>query len=447
MRIMQISTIAILSASETKSELLRPPELLPMVAPKGVTPPVMALDQPAYQIVTSTQGFPGYQYLAMLATRAEYRAMAERLSSELTREWIKVRSSGDIDNAEKVDKIEQEFRRLNVREIIRQVSEHDCYFGRGQIFIEIRGADRATPLILHPKTVPQGSLQRVVAVEPMWVTPSSYNALDPSAPDFYRPTDWYMLGQHVHASRLVTIITRPLPDMLKPAFNFSGMSLSQLAEPYVNNWLRTRQSVADLINNFSVLSLKTDLSQLLNGGPGDDVLSRAEHFTRTRSNKGLMILDKDREELDSLAVPLGGLHELQAQAQEHMCAVSQMPAVILTGITPTGLNASSEGEIRVFYDWIAARQEAFFREPLEILLKVVQLSLFGEIDPTIGIEFCPLYQMSEKEKAEIRAMDTTSDANLMAAGVISPGEVRERLAREQEGIYQGLDVDEADPIE
>jgi hypothetical protein len=268
-----------------------------------------------------------------------------------------------------------------------------------------------------------------------------------------------MLGQEVHASRLMTVVTRPLPDILKPAFNFAGMSLSQLAEPYVDNWLRTRQSVSDLLNNFSITALATSMDQVLQGeDDGADLMSRAELFTAMRSNKGLMLLDKDREELVQINTPLSGLHELQAQSQEQMCSVSRMPAIVLTGISPSGLNASSDGEIRIFYDWIAAQQEAHWREPLEVILKAVQLSLFGEIDPDIGFTFVPLYQMTPKEESEIRLSDSQADCAYIAAGVVDPSEVRERLARDPNGGYQGLDTsvelvppveptDELDPAE
>ena len=250
-----------------------------------------------------------------------------------------------------------------------------------------------------------------------------------------------MLGQEVHASRLMTVVTRPLPDILKPAFNFAGMSLSQLAEPYVDNWLRTRQSVADLINNFSTTALKTSMDQILQGDDdGADLLNRAGLFTATRSNKGLMLLDMEREELVQINTPLSGLHELQAQSQEHMCSVSRMPAIVLTCISPSGLNASSDVEIRIFYDWIAAQQEAFWREPLEVILKTVQLSLFGEIDPDIGITFVPLFQMTPAEQAEIRAKDGATDCAYVAAGAIDPPEARDRLAKDPNSGYDGLDT-------
>jgi phage-related protein (TIGR01555 family) len=430
---------------------IKAPQIMPGVVPKGVTAPVMAMDYSPYAsdfggIASQypTGGFPGFAYLSQLSTRAEYRAFASSMATEITREWIEFTSkqSDGHNSSEKIKAIEEEFKRLGVRNAIGRAAAHDCYFGRGQIYIDIRGHDKETPLILSPRTVQKGSLNRIANVEPIWTTPSAYNALDPSAADFYRPTSWYMLGQKVHASRMMTIITRELPDMLKPAFNFAGMSLSQLAEPYVDNWLRTRQSVSNLINNFSITGLATSMDQVLQGEDnGTGILARGELFTATRSNSGLMLFDKDREELVQLNTPLGGLDHLQAQAQEHMCSESRIPAMILTGISPSGLNASSEGESRVFYDWISAQQEAFYRAPIETILQVVQLSLFGDIDPDIEVQFVPLYQMTPKELAEIRATDGATSCAYVAAGIIGPGEVRERLAKEQESGYQGLDTE------
>lgn len=423
-----------------------PPRIAPGVVPPGRQAPVLAMDSTSYSLAADSfpgGGFPGFAYLSSLATRAEFRAFAATMSTEVTRKWIKFTSKKDDDSAnDKISTIESEVERLGVRGVFQQAVEHDCLFGRAQIFIGISGADRGKPLILDPRTIKKGSLERVVPIEAIWTTPAAYNALDPASPDFYRPSKWFVLGKEVHSSRLLNIVTRPLPDILKPAFNFAGLSLSQLAEPYVDNWLRTRQSVADLINNFSVTALATSMNQVLQGDDdGSELVARATLFTALRSNKGLMLLDKDREDLVQLNVPLSGLHELQAQSQEHMCSVSRMPAIVLTGISPSGLNASSEGEIRVFYDWISAQQEAFWREPLDVIVKCAQLSLFGEIDPDIGFEFVPLYQMTAKEESDIRESNSRTATAYISSGVIDPSEERERLARDPHSGYQGIDTD------
>lgn len=419
------------------------PQLRPGVVPAGIKPAI-AMDNVSYTYadIANANGFPGYPYLANLATRAEYRAMAHAFSTEMTREWIEITSKETDDDATKlkVVEIEKEFERVGLRAAIQKAAEHDCFFGRAQLYFEIAGADDTTPLILDKRTVAKGSFKRVIPIEAMWTTPVAYNAIDPRAPDFYRPSMWYLLGSQIHASRFATIIQRQVPDMLKPAFNFGGISLSQLAEPYVDNWLRTRQSVSDLISNFSITALSTEMGDALTGGTGADVLARAKLFTQTRSNRGLMVLDKDTEELSQTNTPLSGLHELQAQSQEQMCSVSRMPAIVLTGISPSGLNASSEGEISVFYDWIAAQQESHWREPIQTALKLAQLSLYGEIDPNIGFAFLPLEQRSDADDADIRLKDSQVDQTYVGMGALDPTEVRERLARDPNSGYVGIDL-------
>lgn len=431
---------------------IKPPELFPGVVPKGTKAPALAQDDGAYTYAQALiggcdsafyTGFPGYPYLAQLTTRAEFRAFASALSTELTREWITLTSSETASDQTKakITEITQEFTRLKVRHIIKTAVEHDCYFGRGHISLDLEGQDPEMPLILSPKTVKKGSLKRLSNVEPMWTTPSAYNALDPTAPDFYKPTKWFVMGKQVHASRLLSIVSRPLPDMLKPAFNFSGMSLSQLAEPYVDNWLRTRQSVSDLINNFSITALATSMDQVLTGqADGTDLFKRVELFTATRSNRGMMVLDKDREELVQVNTPLSGLDALQGQSQEQMCSVSTIPSTVLLGVAPTGFGNVSEGELATWENRVAAAQEADYREPIEVILKLVQLSLYGVIDPDITFSFNPLRQMTPKEVAEIRTANSTTAANLIDRGVLAPIEERERLARDPESGYQGLDI-------
>jgi hypothetical protein len=428
---------------------IKPPELFPGVVPKGKTAQV-AMDSGPYNYASSSMyisgdvgGFPGYPFLMMLALRAEYRNMASALATELTREWITLNSSETAGEStkKKVKEIDQELKRLGLQQTIRLAAEQDAFYGSGQILIDLKGHDVEVPLVLDKATIAKKTLVGFRVVEPIWTTPLMYNALDPSKADFYKPSSWWVMGQHWHATRMLIIITRWVPDILKPAFNFSGISLSQLAEPYVNNWLRTRQSVSDLINNFSIVVLKTAMDQVLAGGDdGSDLFARIKLFTATRSNKGVMTVDKEREELEQLAVPLGGLHELQSQAQEHMCSVSHEPAIIMTGISPAGLNASSEGEIRVWYDWIAAQQEAHYRVPIDAAIKIVQLSLYGEIDPDISFEFNPLFQLTDKELAEIRVNESIEAGNYLDRQVVDAPEVREQIARNPESRWNGIDV-------
>ena len=426
----------------------KPPKLMEGVVPEGIIPAI-AMDDAMGAYTYSNQlfsvnfqTFPGYPYLAALTTRAEFRQISTTIANEMTRGWITITSTkdGDTEYNVKIKELEKAMSDFDIQSTLNQAILNEGLFGRGQIFIDVEGHNLDDPLVISHYTIKKGSVHGFKSIEPMWTTPSAYNALKPYKPDFYKPRAWFMLGEETHASRLLTFITRPLPDMLKPAYNFSGMSLSQMAEAYVDNWLRTRQAVSDLINNFSTTALATDMSQTMMGGNGSDIDSRADLFTLLRSNRGMMLINKDTEELVQLNVPLSGLHELQAQSLEHICSVTRIPAMIYTGISPSGMNASSDGEIRVFYDWILSQLEAHYRDGMQTILEVIQLHLWGEIDSDISFSFNPLWEQSYTEMANVRKMDADTSAIYIANGVLDPSEVREKLAHDPESGYQGIDL-------
>jgi len=445
------------NAKAMRRALQRLPEKQPVsysldfpALPDGVKPNGIAMDSSPLGNFGADcffgTGFIGYPRLAELAQISEYRSVSETTANEMTRQWIEIKSVGEEDNSDLIKQIEECYERLNVRDVFRKTIETDGLFGRGQILVQIKDHDGklANPLLLTEKTITKGSLKALVNIEPMWTTPAPYNAIDPTLPDFYKPKAWYVMAQEIHASRLFTLISRPVPDMLKPAYNFGGVSMTQLMMPYVERWLRTVDSVSDLLHSFSLSGIKTDMSAILSGSDDGDtnIMLRAELYNRLRDNRGLMLLSKEEEEFFQFNTPLSGLDALLAQSQEQMAAPSHTPLVKLLGITPSGLNASTEGEIAVYYDHIRAMQENLLRDPLDKLLKLVQLHLFGQVNDNITFDFVPLQQMSETELSTIRKSDTDRDVAYIQAGVVSAEEVRGRLASESDSGYNGIDVED-----
>jgi len=431
----------------------------PGVVPKSAEQSVVAQDATPYSYLSEQpnveNGFPGYPYLATLAQLPEYRKMVSTLAEECSREFIKITYGGDKDETDKIRKLESAVRKYKLRSLFKKVIEHDNYFGRGQLYIDVTmpgskalasddPKELESLLSLSDKKITQGSLNGFRVVEPIWTYPGTYNSTDPLHKDFYRPRNWYVMGKIVHTSRMLMFISRPVPDVLKAAYSFGGISLLQLAQPYVNHWIRTRDSVSDTVHSFSTSGILTNMEAALSGDVnGSDLLDRLQLFGKLRDNRGIMALDKDEEEFFQFNTPLSGLDALQAQAQEQMAAVSSIPLVKLLGITPTGLNASSDGEIRVFYDYVSSVQE-LYRDPIKRALDIIQLSEFGEIDPDIDFEFEPLYQLSELERAQAQQFEAQRDVAYVQGGVLDPEEVRTHLASQQDGPYTNIDLDERD---
>lgn len=393
--------------------------------------------------------FPGYPYLAELAQRSEFRQPVETTAKEMTRKWIAFKSKGGGDKTERIRQIEDAFEEFDVQGVFRKVTEYDGFYGMGHLFINLKGPageDHSLPLTLDEKGIEMGSLLGLKPIEPMWTTPLVWNSTDPTHPNFYKADSWMVLGRKTSASRMLRFVSREVPDIIRPAYNFGGISLSQLIEPYVGRWLKTVDGVNRLINNFSILFMQTDMDAILEGGPAADFLKRMKLFVQTRDNQGIFALDKESEMLNQLAVPLSGLSELQAQAQEHMAAPTHLPLVVLTGITPAGLNASSDSEIEIFHDWNNSMQETLYTRHLKTVLQLIQYHLFGDVDTDIVFDYVPLKELVGEAAARVRKMSSDAGIAYISAGVISPEEERERIANDTESGYNNLSGGEAPGI-
>jgi phage-related protein (TIGR01555 family) len=417
------------------------------------------------------------------------------MSEEMTRKWIDIRGTDDESTKEKdkpkdrnKDDAEADDRRLardeeprsdgrnkdierkivelkqfldeiQVRQTFKKIAQHDSDFGIGHLYFDLKGADVNT--IDDPENklsigngrdeisankLGKGCLLGLRTIEPIWCYPTAYNAQNPLSPDWYDPLVWYVMGAEIHRTRLLPFIGRPVPDILKPAYAFGGLSMSQMAQPYVDIWLRTRESVGEIIHAFSVMILSTNMGSTTqpggSGGANGDVLARMALANMLRDNQGIMVIDKNTEDFKNISAPISGLDELQAQAQEHLFSVGRIPAVKFAGIQPKGLNATSDGELRAFNDTVHGRQEQLFRSHLTTVLDIAQISLWGARDPDITYDFLPLYEETVKEKAEIRKIEAETDQIRVDSGIVSQEEVRSKIVADPESGYHGLDPDD-----
>lgn len=391
--------------------------------------------------------FPGYPYLALLAQRSEYIQPAQTHAKDMTREWIEFTTKGKTDRGKKIEEIESRFEELKIQALFRKALMHDGLYGVGHIFVDLKGhKDTKLPVELDARSIGKNQLRGFRNIEPMWVTPVMWNASHVELPSFYVPETWWALDKEMHKSRLLQVLSREVPDILKPAYNFGGFSLSQLIEPYVDRWLKTVGGVNRLINNFSLIVLKTDTSSLLQGGDnGADLLRRLRQARAWGDNTGIFAINTSTEGLEQVAVPLSGLAELQQQALEHMALPTHLPLVVLTGVTPSGLNASSDGEIEVYHDWNRSEQNAVIRPILQHVLCIVQLDMYGQIDRDIGFEFRPIKQITGSTRSEIKKTQAEQDVAYIDAGVLAAEEVRERVARDKDSGYVNIQADKLPP--
>jgi len=391
-------------------------------------------------------GFMGYPTLTILAQSGDYRNVPETNALEMTREWgkIKVKGDGDDTSNDKVQRLTEEFERIGVRDLFRRHIENEGIFGMSHLFLKIKGQDDKTDVPLIYENVPKDSFMGMILIEPIHSSPAAFNASNPLDFDFYKVNNWFVQGVNIHQDRLLTLVTRPVPDLIKPAYNFGGLSWIQIMKPYVERFQRDTDSISDLISKFSLTALKTDMENILSGGDDgvSQLLMRTNVLNQFRDNLNILLMDMTGEDLMQINTPLTGLVDLWAKSQELMAMPSHTPLVKLTGITPSGLNASSDGEIRVYNDWISSLQNAFILPQIMHVLRIMQMSMFGEIDNNIVFEFASLHQLNDTERADVNLKKAQVAQILIDSGVISQEDERNRLSQDEDGGYGAIDPDE-----
>ena len=404
--------------------------------------------------------FLGYQFLQVLSQNPLIAAGVETIADEMTKKFAKIVHNGDdaqnnavctegsglyeIENKVKI--LESELRKFKIPSLFRRCAEKTGYYGGCLAYIDTGGIDDPeilkSPLYFDRTIIKKGSLKHFTIIDPVNVSPGFYNTSDPLRNDYFKPQTWFVMGKEVHASRFLYFAGKEAPLLLKPAYNFFGVSQAQLAFEYVENFQKNRDSGSELLNKFSVSVFKTNMEwQMLRGESLRSLEERIRYFVHKRHNDGVFVVDKETEDFGKVDTSLGGVTDIIRQSLELIAAGFRLPAVNSLGISPSGFNATGESDLKNFYSLIESLQEKQFADNLETVLKLLQLNKFGEIDPHIGFEFIPLDEDDDKIKAETEKMTADTLAVYLDRNVISAEEARNIGASDKEGILKGIAPD------
>lgn len=382
------------------------------------------------------RGFIGYPLCADLAQYGLMRAGVETLADEMTRKFPEFTAAG---NDEAARRMNEDMERLNVRAHFRTMAEYCGYFGGGLLYLDFGGSDLDKPLALSPQFVRPGELRRLVPVEPISVAPLGYNSMNPLQPDYFRPETWHVAGVGpVHASRFLCFVKNDPPLLLRPAYNFLGIPDVQLALDYMLHFTETRESAARLLKKFSLTILKTDVDALLYGANDSQVRARIRHLAEERDNDGVYAVSMEDEDVVQLNTPLSGVTDIVRQALELLACVWRIPVIKFLGVSPSGMNATGESDIRSFYDHVGSQRQKIFGHPFDRLARALQLNLFGAAIPGLAWSWPSLWEMTERERAEVAEIQSRADAVYLDRYVISQEEARAALSTDKDGRFGGI---------
>lgn len=393
--------------------------------------------------------FVGYGTLLALSQNPLIMQGVEIISDECIKKgWCIERTTNeDIKSNIEVQALENDFEKFEVKKILKTAGLYCCNFGGAQIHPIIEDANIELPLILKDKLYTPGRLQGFTVIEPILTTAVSYNTTNPLAKDYYLPTFWNVQGIRVHHSRLFQMNNTEVSTILKPFYNFFGISTIQQVLDALAHFTQVNEAVARLVTKFSLIVFKTDMKEIYGfgnfkneGTPNVD--ARLRYFAEKRDNDWVAMIDNDMEDIISVNTPLSGVDKIQEQEKTILASAFRIPDVKYWGISPGGLNATGDSDFKNYYDTIESRQEKIYKPVLMQMLKLIQLDRYGEIDPTISIKFNPLSEEDEQKVALIQKTKMETYAGYLDRGVVTGAEVRKELIDDTKAGFNDLESSE-----
>jgi len=364
------------------------------------------------------------------------KRIVNTVADDMTREWLHVMFDGFEDNGQFV--IEQAEKRLGLRAKVNEALRWARLYGGSLMIIGASDTqDLSKPLTIE--TMKKGSLKYVQVVDRWRVSPSGVLTKQLDSYNFGLP-DTYVVAESsvvVHHTRVLRFNGQKLPYFawMQNAM-WDDSELQHVVESLLNCDTATA-AVATMLFEANVDVVKSpSLTELLATKDGEaKAIKRFQLAAMMKSFNRTLLLD-GQEEYEKKQNSFANLDDIVERFMIDVCGAADIPMVRLFGQSAGGLNATGDNDVRNYYDMVSAKQEAEMRPALDRLYEMICRSELGTVPKDFRYDFNPLWQISDKEQAEIDKSNAERDKTYIEAGVLTEGAVAREL--KERGTYRTM---------
>lgn len=392
--------------------------------------------------------FMGHEDLEGLYAHWLMRRIVDLVADECTREGFEILFGGEGVNAETLSGVEQAIEDLQILPSFNEAAKTSRLYGGSALLLYIDDG--------RPSDMPVDK-NNIRAVEGMdcldrhQIAPiiSEDSLYDYSKATFYQIISGDLIQQPnlraIHKDRILRFDGIWLPYRTRQKNYGWGMSVLQSVYDSFKHYYSGTSSIATLLTEFDIFVHKVKgLASLLAAGKEGQVRDRLQLNDMSKSIYRGYAIDAEKEELAFVSRQFGGVSEILEKLRIDVIAAAGIPHTLLFGQSPSGLGATGRSEERDFAKTCHHYQETNFRKPLTKLMEYIMLSKTG---PTGGkvpdnwrVGFKPLFEMNERELADVRARVAAVDARYIQVGVLTPQEVADsRFGKSEYSIETTID--------
>lgn len=353
------------------------------------------------------------------------------VADQATRKGFRILFGGEGVKAQEVVGIEQIIEDLMILENFNLAAKAERLYGGAAIVLYIndgRSADQPVDVNNIKEVEGMDVLDRY-QIAPIISEGSLY---DYAKAEHYQIVAGDLIQQpalvRIHRDRILRFDGKWLPYRVRQRNYGWGMSYLQPVYDSFRHYWTGIHSASMLLSEFDIFVHKIrNLSQMLANGKEADVKNRLVLNDMSKSVYRGFAIDAEKEELAFISRQFSGIGEVLERLRVDIIGASQIPHTILFGESPSGIGATGRSEERDFAKMLGDYQNDHFRRPLKKLMTYIMLSKSG---PTKGklpeswrIKFNDLFELNEREKADVRARTAAVDGRYIQLGVLTPQEV------------------------
>lgn len=355
-----------------------------------------------------------------------------------TRAWRNWQAEQD-----QIEAIEAEEARHGIQMKVAAARVRARLYGGSALYL---GVDSGQPSDeLDMRRIAKGGLKYVHVLNRYEIQPGELD-LDPQSLLFGEPKNYTLTtgtkaSVEIHPSRVVRFVGADLPDrnLMNDGW---GDSVLQAVDDAVRHAGSAAGAIASLLQEAKVDIIK--MPNLMEMVATEEYRSKViERFTLANTAKSMVnaILLDAEEEWSQKQVSFAQLPEVLNTYLQIASGAADIPATRLLGQTPGGLQSTGESDLRNYYDRISAGQNLNLRPALYRLDEAIIRSALGARPPEVHYTWAPLWQISEKERAEIAESKAKTTKAYADTGLLPDPALGKALVNQliEDGTYPGLD--------
>lgn len=394
----------------------------------------------------ASQGFIGYQLCAIIAQHWLVNKACAMPGRDAVRTGFEIKIGGGLEVGPNViDAIKAADKKYRLRRNLVEFVKFGRVFG---IRIAMFVVDSTDPDYyknpFNPDGITPGSYRGINQIDPYWCSPqlSTEAAANPLSIDFYEPTYWLVNGKMVHKSHLVIMRGEEVADVLKPSYQYGGMSLPQRIYERVYAAERTANEAPMLALSKRVRTLSTNMAKVI-ANP-ERLLAMLTDRSERMNNFGTDVIDLKEDKVEHSDTTLADFDAVMMSQYQVVAAIANTPATKLLGTTPKGFNSSGDYEEASYHEELETLQE----HDLSPLIDRHHLCVwrsdiapkFAGLKPDTRVEHVwnPTDSLTAKEQAEVNKLKAETGKTLMESGAIDGIDERDRITNDKDSGYSGL---------